>query len=144
MIRTFITVVVIALFVLQNFVYCCGHVHASDRESDQCRPHFHFHDHHGHDHCDHHHHEDGSKHDQRSGHEDPHDCFITTLKQDAIIPDSNAWLSDLDFDFYTIVATVSRLHEPSQRPATNLIRLSKHLYWYQTGAIYLQLCALLN
>lgn len=143
MIRTVISAVVIALFVLQNLVFCCAHVHTSAGESRHCRPHVHLHTHHGHghDHSHHHPHDDGHDHDRKGNHDDPHDCVITSSKQDAIIQDSTRLLPDFHI---CGMLEIGALYDTSPGVDNCRIRLSKHLYWLLSNDIHLQLRALLN
>ena len=148
MTRNLITNFVIALFALQNLVFCCGHVHPKDsEETSGCQSphvHFHAHSHHGHTHAHHHHHHhhDGQPFDERTDqNQHSHDCSIAALKLPAIIQnrDSLPTLNELIVEnlvFARLSGICSPIKLVDERPAI-------HCHWHQSCSIILQVRALI-
>ena len=147
MTRFLITHLAIALFALQNFVFCCGHVHANDgEESSSCQPHVHFHEHDGHhhhhgdDHGHHHHHHSEPDENQQNEQPNSHDCSITALKQLAIVPNTEIWPAAVEASDQSPIF----VQLPNFSPVNPMVKqLANHFYWHQSCSISLQVCALI-
>ena len=135
----------VTALLVQNFVFCCGHVHVDDQNSNESRRHVHLHGHdhvhHGHDHH-HHHHGDESDDSQPIEEDNSHDCVIASTRMDAII--QNVTEIQSLADCFSYVRDLYPQLETSSRSFGQAAWRCHHQFWYQTSAIHLQICALLN